>query len=216
MQRICLFVAASLFAFAPAAMGQRRHHRRGSHPAQNTQHNPVVVVHPVVGTTVGNVQAQPTLDLGEVIPTPVAMAAGMLRRMKVYLFNAPPGTDPYALRGGGEGRRLWALLPSCQATNTIDNQNPCPVDRVAVEAVIRGNVNAGTPTLLGSTPDSRRVQAFVVNSGTDRIRIRVFGPNNTTRYEAVVEAEHLEDLPRPQGVQAAQGFEFDYLQYPAR
>ncbi len=222
MQRLRVVLAASLLALAPAAFAQR-HHRRHNNTNTNTGGNsnsipraPVAVVHPVVGTTEGNVQPRPTLDLGEVIPVPVTTAAAMLRRMKVYLFNVPPGNDPYAIRGGGEGRRLWALLPSCQPSNNIDHRDPCPVDRVAIEAVIRGNVNTGTPTLLGNTPDARRLQAYVVNTGTDRVRIRVLGPNNSTRYEAVVEAERLEDLQPPQGTAVANGFDFDYLQYPAR
>lgn len=221
MHRLRVALAASLLMLAPAALAQHHRRRHNNSTANGGNSNsipraPVAIVHPVVGTTEGNVQPRPTLDLGEVIPVPVTTAAAMLRRMKVYLFNVPPGNDPYAIRGGGEGRRLWALLPSCQHSNTIDNREPCPVDRVAVEAVIRGNVNSGTPTLLGGTPDARRLQAYVVNPGTDRVRIRVLGPNNSTRYEAVVEAERLEDLPQPQGTPVATGFDFDYLQYPAR
>ena len=159
---------------------------------------------------------RPSLDLGEVIPVPVSAVDGMLRRMRVFLFTAPPSSAAYGLGALGQGQRLWALLPSCRTTNPDDDREPCPVDRVTVEAVIRGNVNAGTPTFLGGAADGRRVQSFVVEPSAPRVRLRVLGPGNRIRYEAVVESERLADLAPPEGAPSADGFAFDLTRYPAR
>ncbi len=178
--------------------------------------NPVAVVPPTVATTERVPQPTPTLDLAEVIPVPVSNVDGMLRRMRVFLFNAPAASSAYGLGGLGQGRRIWALLPSCRPANPDDPREQCPVDRVSFEAVIRGNVGSTSPTFLGGAPDGRRVQSYVVEANVPRVRIRVVGPASRIRYEAVVEAEHLADLPSPEGAPSADGFAFDLTAYPAR
>jgi hypothetical protein len=215
---ISLALAALLSLGAAPALAQRRPHRprRPTAAAVAARPGSVAVAPPTVATTEATPQARPNLDLGEVIPVPVSAVDGMLRRMRVYLFIAPPGSSAFGIGALGQGQRLWALLPSCRTTNPDDDREPCPVDRVTLEAVIRGNVNSGTPTFLGGVADARRVQSFVVEPSAPRVRLRVLGPNNRVRYEAVVEADRLADLQPPEGNPAPDGFSFDLTRYPAR
>lgn len=215
---ISLALAALLSLGAAPALAQRRppRPRRPTAAAVAARPGSVAVAPPTVATTEATPQARPTLDLGEVIPVPVSAVDGMLRRMRVYLFIAPPGSSAFGIGALGQGRRLWALLPSCRTTNPDDDREPCPVDRVTLEAVIRGNVNSGTPTFLGGVADARRVQSFVVEPSAPRVRLRVLGPNNRVRYEAVVEADRLADLQPPEGNPTPDGFSFDLTRYPAR
>lgn len=158
-----------------------------------------------------------TFDPNEVISVAVNQADGMLRRMRVFVFLAPPNDDSFGVGRLGPGRRLWALLPSCRARNDVDNREPCPVERVVIEAVGRGNVSGTDPQNLDPrADDSRRAQGFVVGEGVPRVRIKVIGSNARVRYEAVVEAERLVDLQPPQGAPQNGRFEFDLTQYPAR
>ncbi|MDB4929745.1 MAG: hypothetical protein JWM10_2229 [Myxococcaceae bacterium] len=207
---------ASVLTLSPADAQRRtpRHHRPS--PPASVRPGSVAVVPPTVATTEAIPQARPNLDLGEVIPVPVSAVDGMMRRMRVFLFTAPPTSGAFGIGALGRGRRIWALLPSCRTTNPDDDREPCPVDRVTVEAVMRGNVNAGTPTFLGGQADGRRVQSFVVEDSAPRVRVRVLGPANRVRYEAVVEADRLADLPPPEGAATPAGFDFDLTRYPAR
>ena len=197
---------ATAFALLPASAGAQhrttRHRRSPAAPA------------PASGPSVPS--AHPNLDLGEVIPEAVTAVDGNLRRMRVFLFTAPAASTAFGVGALGEGLRLWALLPSCRTTNPDDHREPCPVDRVTVEAVVRGNVNAGTPTYLGGVVEGRRVQSFVVQSNAPRVRLRVLGSGNRIRYEAVVEAARLVDLAPPEGTPTPDGFTFDLTRYPAR
>jgi hypothetical protein len=213
---LLLGLAAAL-ALAPAAAQRRppRHHRPAASAAP-ARPGSVAVVPPTVGTTEAIPQARPNLDLGELIPVPVSAVDGMMRRMRVFLFTAPATSGAFGIGALGRGRRVWALLPSCRTTNPDDDREPCPVDRVTVEAVIRGNVNAGTPTFIGGQADGRRVQSFVVEDSAPRVRVRVLGPADRVRYEAVVEADRLADLPAPEGAATPTGFTFDLTRYPAR
>ena len=163
------------------------------------------------------IPANSTFDPNEVISVDVTQVDGMLRRMRVYLLLAANGDGSYGLANLGPGRRFWAVLPSCRERNDVDSREPCPVERVVLEAVGRGNVTSGDPQNLDlRAPDSRRAQGFVVAEGTTRVRIKVVGPNARVRYEAVVEAARLVDLQPPQGAVANGRFEFDLTQYPAR
>jgi hypothetical protein len=211
-----LLALASALAAGPAAAQRRtpRHHRPA--PSAPSRPGSVAVVPPTVATTEAIPQARPNLDLGEVIPVPVSAVDGMMRRMRVFLFTAPPVSNAFGIGALGRGRRIWALLPSCRTTNPDDDREPCPVDRVTVEAVMRGNVNAGTPTFLGGHADGRRVQSFVVEDSAPRVRLRVLGPGDRVRYEAVVEADRLADLPPPEGASSPTEFTFDLTRYPAR
>jgi hypothetical protein len=215
---ISLALAAVLSLGAAPALAQRRPHRPRRPPASAAASRPgsVAVAPPTVATTEATPQARPNLDLAEVIPEPVSAVDGMLRRMRVYLFIAPPASPAFGVGALGQGRRIWALLPSCRTTNPDDDREPCPVDRVTLEAVIRGNVNSGTPTFLGGVADGRRVQSFVVEPSAPRVRLRVLGPANRVRYEAVVEADRLGDLQPPEGNPTPDGFSFDLTRYPAR
>ncbi|MBL8605543.1 MAG: hypothetical protein JNK72_26665 [Myxococcales bacterium] len=152
----------------------------------------------------------------EVIPVPVASVDGMLRQMRVYLFLAPNGSGAFGGANLPAGRRVWALLPSCRATNPDDNRDPCPVDRVAIEAVGRGSATGTDPTGLTAAPDTRRVQVFSVNEVAPRVRVKLFAPGGRVRYEAVVDATRLVDLTVPEGTDPGQGFAFDLTRYPAR
>ncbi len=206
-------------ALLPASAEAQRHRSRRRSPAPPTSTppgGPVAVAPPTTATTEPTPATRTTLDLNEVIPVPVSAVDGMLRRMRVFLFAAPTGATAYGLSSLGQGRRLWALLPSCRTTNPDDDREPCPVDRLTVEAVMRGNVNAGTPTFLGGSADARRVQSFVVEANAPRVRLRVLGPSNRVRYEAVVEAERLADLAPPEGAPGGDGFAFDLTRYPSR
>lgn len=158
-----------------------------------------------------------TFDPNEVISVDVTQVDGMLRRMRVYVLQAAPNDDSYGLARLGPGRRFWALLPSCRERNDEDSREPCPVERVVLEAVGRGNVSGTDPQNLDPrAADSRRAQGFVVADGTPRVRIKVIGSNARVRYEAVVEAPRLADLQPPQGAAQNGRFEFDLTQYPAR
>lgn len=158
-----------------------------------------------------------TFDPNEVISVDVTQVDGMLRRMRVYLFQAAPNDTSFGVGGMGAGRRLWALLPSCRERNDIDSRDPCPVQRVVIEAVGRGNVSAGDPINLDPrADDSRRAQGYVIAEGTTRVRIKVITATATVRYEAVVEAARLADLQPPQGAAQNGRFVFDFTQYPAR
>ncbi len=178
---------------------------------------PVLVAPPTVAPSTGAAnQPRPTFDPADVIPVPVAAVDGMLRQMRVYLLLPPAGTMAFPVGRGALGRRVWALLPSCQAHNPHDHRHPCAVDRIAFEAVGSGDVAGSDPTLLGTGPESRRVQSFLVGDTVPRVRIKVFGQNAHLRYEAVIEASRLVDLPPPQGAATATGYDFDFTQFPAR
>ena len=215
---LTLFVASQ--AVPAVADASPRNHRqtpvRRAQPGSTRPVNPVAVVPPTVATTERTPQPHPNLDLSEVIPVPVSAVDGMLRRMRVFLFTAPATSTAFGIGALGHGRRVWALLPSCRTTNPDDAREPCPVDRVTFEAVIRGTVNAGSPTFLGGASDGRRVQSFVVEESAPRVRIRVLGPSSRVRYEAIIESEHLGDLAAPEGSPRGEGFEFDMARYPAR
>ena len=158
-----------------------------------------------------------TFDPNEVISVDVTQVDGMLRRMRVFVFQAPAADESFGVARLGPGRRFWALLPSCREHNDVDSRDPCPVERVVIEAVGRGNVSGTDPQNLDPrATDSRRVQSFVVADNAPRVRIKVIGANARVRYEAVVEGERLGDLSRPQGAPANGRFEFDLTQYPAR
>ena len=78
-------------------------------------------------------------------------------------------------------------------------------------------VNTMDPTdLTPNTQGSRRVQSFVIPSGVGRVRVKLLGPRNAVRYEAVVDVGPLRELPTAQGSASPAGFAFDLAQYPAR
>lgn len=199
-------LGASAMLFVSGVLAQP--HRGRRHPAPPT---PGAV--PDAGPVIPRGS---NFDPNEVIPVPVASVDGMLRRMRVYLFVAPSGSQAFGGARAAGGQRLWALLPSCRPTNPDDNRDPCPVDRLVVEAVGSGNVTASDPSTLGTNPDARRVQWYSVGEGVPRVRVKLFAPGARLRYEAVMDAARLVDLPVPQGSDQGSTFAFDFTQYPAR
>ena len=160
----------------------------------------------------------PQTSGAELISVPVADIDTMLRQMRVWLFNPPAGATGYGLSPRPDARGLWALLPSCRPRQADDPRDPCPIDRVVVEAVGNGGPSVTNMDPLGVAPgaDARRVQSFVVPAGVGRVRVRIMGLNNAVRYEAVVDANRLVELPTPAGSVAPGGFAFTLAQYPAR
>jgi hypothetical protein len=154
----------------------------------------------------------------ELISVPVADIDTMLRQMRVWLFNPPPGATGYGLSPRPDARGLWALLPSCRPRQADDPRDPCPIDRVVIEAVGDGGASVTNMDPLGVAPgaESRRVQSFVVPASVGRVRVRIMGLNNAVRYEAVVNADRLVELPAPAGNATPGGFSFTLAQYPAR
>ncbi len=153
----------------------------------------------------------------ESVSAPVAHVDGMMRRMRVWLFMAPANATAFGLGNLGQGYRLWALLPSCRPADPNDPRDPCPVDRVVMESVGSSeSVRSMDPMGIAPGADARRVQSFVVPQNVSRVRIKLMGPNARVRYEAIVEAVRLVDLPPPAGSPSGAIFNFDFTQYPAR
>lgn len=161
--------------------------------------------------------APPTATAPELVSVPVAEAETALRQIRVYLFTPPAGATGYGLGQLGPGTaRVWALLPSCRPPNPDDPRDPCPIDRVIMEAVGGGTVHSMDPQGLAPGAESRRVQSFSIPEGTRRVNIKVMGLQARVRYEATVEVERLSDLVAPQGSATPNGFAFDLARYPAR
>ncbi len=198
---IPIFLAASLLALG--ALAQPRRPRR-----TRVQRTPTVDA------------SAPTQNLGpELISVPVADIDRMMRQMRVWLFNPPAGASGFGLSQMGAGRRLWVLLPSCRQPNPDDPRDPCPVDRVIIEAVGAeggASVNGMDPVGVAPSSESRRVQSFVVPAGVPRVRVKLMALRAQVRYEAVVDADRLVELPAPVGNSGPGGFSFDLSQYPAR
>lgn len=157
----------------------------------------------------------PPPPTAEVIAVPVADVDGMLRRMRIYLFEPPAGSTAFGITVPAGGHALWILLPSCRPANPDDPRDQCLTERVTFEAVSGGGVTSGDPQPLSNAPDARRVQPVTVNAGVTRIRIRVMNSRNQSRYEAVIDAAGLPDLVPPQGEPRGNSFSFDLTQYPA-
>lgn len=200
---IPIFLAASLLALGAFAQPRRARSGRGR------------------GPSVAAVDASvPVQNLApELISVPVADIDRMMRQMRVWLFTPPPGATNFGLSQMTGGRRVWALLPSCRPRNPDDPRDPCPVDRVIFEALdAQGGVAVSSADPIGVAPgaESRRVQSFVVPAGVPRVRVRLMALNAQVRYEAVVDADRLGELPAPTGTQGPGGFTFDLMAYPAR
>jgi hypothetical protein len=201
--RTVIFGGVLLFALTAVAQPRRRRQGRSTRPAETTQDV--------------NVMANAPAANAETISVPVTDVDHMMRQMRVWLFTPPAGASGYGV-GAGTGRRVWALLPSCRHANPDDPRPPCPVDRVIIEPVPSGQVSVSSNDPVGLQPNegSRRVQGFTVPTGVPRVRVKIMGLNNVVRYDAVVDASNLGELPAPQGSPTANGFNFDLTQYPAR
>ncbi len=197
MERSHWLVFATVLGLATTAAGQPHHH------------------HPGAATAAPEAPPSGGGD-SELISVPVPEVDGMLRRMRVYLLEPAADATGFGIGGMGAGHKVWALLPSCHPADPDDPRDPCPVERLTLDAVGEGTVAAQSPTGLTNAPDARRVQCFVVPPEVHRVRIRVLGTQNHVRYEAVVEAARIVDLPAPEGTPRPDGFDFDLTQYPAR
>jgi hypothetical protein len=195
-----LTLLAMMLLSASAADGQRRPPR----PARPAADAGVAAAAP------------PASAAPELISVSVAEADTHLRQMRVYLFTPPAGATAYGLGSLGDGARVWALLPSCRPPNPDDPRDPCPIDRVVLEAEGGGSVHAMDPQGLAPGAESRRVQSFAVPAGIRRVHIKVMGLQARVRYEATVDVERLVDLVAPQGSATPNGFAFDLARYPAR
>lgn len=197
----------SVLLLAGEALAQRRPRRAPRRP-------------PAVSADAGAAPSPappPAPSAPELISVPIADVDRMLRQMRVWLFTPPAGSTAYGLGQLGAGSsRVWALLPSCRAPDPVDPRDPCPVDRITMEAEGGGSVHAMDPVGLAPGADARRVQSFVVPPGVRRIHIRVMGLRAAMRYEATVDVERLVDLPPPTGSPTATGFAFDLARYPSR
>jgi hypothetical protein len=152
-----------------------------------------------------------------VMSIPVVEAYNMAQRMRVWLFTPPAGSTAWGLDGLGEGQRVWALLPSCRQPNPDDPRDPCPVGRVVIEVVSgTGEVRSTEPRSLTGSPDARRVQAFVVPSTVQQVRIKILRRDDGVRWQAAVDVPQLHNLQQPEGrARGTTGFEFELTRYPA-
>lgn len=205
--RWALATAALLTAAEAAAQARPRQPRRHARtpPAADANNN--------------GVAAAPS-GSAEHISVPVADVDRMMRQMRVWLFAPPAGATAYGLGQLGAGTRVWALLPSCRTgQDPHDPRDPCPVDRVVVQAegpASGPQAQSMDPVGLAPGAESRRVQSFVIPANVARVHIRLMGLNNRVRYEALVDVARLTDLPSPAGAPSAGGFTFDLSQYPSR
>jgi hypothetical protein len=153
------------------------------------------------------------------ITIPVVEAAAMAQRQRVFLFTPPPGSSAYGIGVLGSGRRVWALLPSCRQPNPDDPRDPCPVGHVSMEVPGGGpnsRVNAGEPQTIGTSPDARRVQSFVVPTEVQTIRVKIHRRDGAVRWEAAIDATQLGTLPTPEGTpRGPDAFAFNLQRYPA-
>lgn len=151
----------------------------------------------------------------ELVAQDVTDLTAMLRRMRIYMLHAGRGANAFGALG--EGEQLWFVLPSCRPNDPNDlRRNACPIERLEVTAVGGGAVNAGQMTTVMHGEVPRRVQAFVVADGTPMLRVRLIGPNGSTRFEGVIRMSQVNDLPVPVGARRVDGFALDFAEYPAR
>lgn len=150
------------------------------------------------------------------VPADVTTMANNLRRLRIYV--AYGGDTSTAFGASGTGTRLWFVLPSCRPQDIVTTGvDSCPIERLELTAQGGGNVTSGrmTTVLDGEVP--RRVQAFVVTPETRMLSIRLINQRGEVRYEGVVEAPQLRELPRPVGTARPDGsFALDFTQYPGR
>lgn len=150
----------------------------------------------------------------ELVPTSAFDLQNTLRRLRIYVMNAPDGARSFGNLGAGP--QLWVLLPSCRPQDPNDPRSSCPIGRLEVTPVHGGAVRSGelTTVMAGEVP--RRVQAFVFDEATRLVRIRLFTRDDQTDYEAVLEVSQLRYLSAPIGTENGERFEFDFSNYPAR
>ncbi len=150
----------------------------------------------------------------ELVPSSAFDLQNTLRRLRIYVMNAPDGARSFGNLGAGP--QLWVLLPSCRPQDPDDPRSSCPISRIEVTAVRGGAVRAGelTTVMAGEVP--RRAQAFVFDESTRLVRIRLYSRNDQTDYEAVLEVGQMRYLPAPVGNERGERFEFDFSNYPAR
>src|SRR4051812_39145143 len=60
----------------------------------------------------------------EIVPQDPTETAGMLRRLRIYLLNAPAGSTAFGSLGNGP--QIWFVLPSCRPPQPDDPRDYCP------------------------------------------------------------------------------------------
>jgi hypothetical protein len=149
------------------------------------------------------------------VPTDVTTMQNNLRRLRIYVVYGPETSTAFGAQGVGS--RVWFVLPSCRPQDNGDVVDACPIERLVLEARGGGAVTPApmTTVLDGAVP--RRVQAFVVSSQAQLVSVRLINQRGEVRYEGVVEARQLRELPRPEGRPLPDGsFALDFARYPAR
>jgi hypothetical protein len=150
----------------------------------------------------------------QVVAVEAADLQNTLRRLRIYVMNAPDGARAFGNLGAGP--QMWMLLPSCRTSLVDDPRDPCPIERLAVDAVGPGGVQVGAMTTVMSGDTPRRVLAFVVAPSTELVRLRLITPQGVLHYEGAVRVDQLLRLPAPVGRDRDDGFAFDFAVYPAR
>lgn len=159
-------------------------------------------------------QPAPPPPAPQVVAQDVSSMVNMLRRLRIYVVRAPVGATDFGALGAGT--QFWFVLPSCRPAQPDDPRDYCPIDRLEVAALGTGSVHAGRMVTVLDGQIPRRVQAFVAEAGTSLVRVRLYTPQGQMRYESVVSASALGELPPVAGGRTLQGFEIDFTQYPGR
>ncbi len=149
------------------------------------------------------------------VPADVTTMQNNLRHLRIYVLYGPETSTAFG--AAGVGSRVWFVLPSCRPQDNSNVVDACPIERLELEARGDGAVHAApmTTVLDGEVP--RRVQAFVVSPQTRLLSVRLVNQRGQVRYEGVVEAPQLRELPRPVGTARPDGsFALDLTRYPAR
>jgi hypothetical protein len=149
------------------------------------------------------------------VPTDVTTMQNNLLHLRIYVLYGPETSTAFG--AAGVGSRVWFVLPSCRPQDNSNVVDSCPIERLELEARGDGAVRAApmTTVLDGEVP--RRVQAFVVSPQTRLVSVRLVNQRGVVRYEGVVEAPQLRELPRPEGRALPDGsFALDLSRYPAR
>ncbi len=151
----------------------------------------------------------------ETVPMGASELVGALRRMRVYLFQAPAGSDAFGAAVLGPGRQVWFLLPSCHVAAADDTHAPCSVDHVELDVVHGASLQGTAPQIVMDGEVSRRVQAFALPPQTENVRVRLVGPTGDARYEAVFRAAEVREVEPAAGHRTPNGFDFEFALYPA-
>ncbi len=160
------------------------------------------------------IQRRPTHREPVVVPLDLSDMLNNLQRMHIYLVHAPAGVEQFGT--AGPGRHVWFLLPSCRLPDPSDARDACPIDRIQVVSLSGGTVRSSGMTTAMNGDVARRVQAYAIGGDVRLLRVRLITPNEEVRFDGVVDATRLAQLPLAVGRATPTGFEIDFARYPAR